>query len=170
MKKVFLIAGIAGFILIQGCDNDKKKEESSETVGVEQSAIQPEIITTDSVSQVAPIIQDAAVTQPAINAAPTNVHATAAGMNPAHGQPGHRCDIAVGAPLSSPPGKPTTVTTPTSGTQAPAATPVVTTPTVNQVTSPAVQAPAGPTPAGMNPPHGQPGHDCTIAVGPPLKK
>lgn len=24
------------------------------------------------------------------------------GLNPAHGQPGHRCDIAVGAPLTSP--------------------------------------------------------------------
>ena len=28
---------------------------------------------------------------------------TAPGMNPAHGQPGHRCDIAVGAPLDSKP-------------------------------------------------------------------
>ena len=26
----------------------------------------------------------------------------AAGMNPAHGEPGHRCDISVGAPLNSP--------------------------------------------------------------------
>ena len=32
--------------------------------------------------------------------------AVAAGMNPAHGQPGHRCDIAVGAPLNSAPAKP----------------------------------------------------------------
>ena len=30
---------------------------------------------------------------------------TAPGMNPPHGQPNHRCDIAVGAPLDSPPGK-----------------------------------------------------------------
>ncbi len=29
--------------------------------------------------------------------------AVAAGMNPAHGQPNHRCDIAVGAPLNSKP-------------------------------------------------------------------
>ena len=27
------------------------------------------------------------------------------GLNPAHGQPGHRCDIAVGQPLSSAPVK-----------------------------------------------------------------
>jgi len=31
------------------------------------------------------------------------VTAVAPGMNPAHGQPGHRCDIAVGAPLNSKP-------------------------------------------------------------------
>jgi hypothetical protein len=29
--------------------------------------------------------------------------ATAPGMNPAHGQPGHRCDIPVGQPLNSQP-------------------------------------------------------------------
>lgn len=29
--------------------------------------------------------------------------ATGAGLNPEHGKPGHRCDIAVGAPLNSPP-------------------------------------------------------------------
>jgi hypothetical protein len=65
-------------------------------------------------------------------------------MNPAHGQPGHRCDIAVGAPLNS---KPTqqTATTATANNQP-----------VQQV------AP------GMNPPHGQPGHRCDIAVGAPL--
>ncbi len=33
-----------------------------------------------------------------------NTASTAPGMNPPHGQPGHRCDIAVGAPLDSPPG------------------------------------------------------------------
>ncbi|MBK6446411.1 MAG: hypothetical protein IPF81_14280 [Bacteroidetes bacterium] len=35
-----------------------------------------------------------------------------------------------------------------------------------QTTTPA----SGPTAPGMNPPHGQPGHDCAIAVGAPLKK
>jgi hypothetical protein len=39
--------------------------------------------------------------------------ATQPGMNPPHGQPGHRCDITVGAPLNSKPApaQPTTVTT-----------------------------------------------------------
>ena len=67
-------------------------------------------------------------------------------LNPAHGQPGHRCDISVGAPLNSPAGssvpQPKIVTT-----QQPAAQQVAT---------------------GMNPAHGQPGHRCDIAVGAPL--
>ncbi|MFT3979293.1 MAG: hypothetical protein QM687_02410 [Ferruginibacter sp.] len=75
-----------------------------------------------------------------------------AGLNPAHGQPGHRCDIAVGAPLNS----------------APAAQPAVqATPSVQ--TTPAATAPVI-TGAGLNPAHGQPGHDCSIPVGAPLKK
>lgn len=82
------------------------------------------------------------------NSAPpvtTNTQTTAPGMNPPHGQPGHRCDIAVGAPLNSPPAQ----TNPTSTT-------------IN--TTPAVTTTA----PGMNPPHGQPGHRCDIAVGAPL--
>ncbi|MEP7256565.1 MAG: hypothetical protein ABI666_12370 [Ferruginibacter sp.] len=69
-------------------------------------------------------------------------------LNPAHGQPGHRCDIAVGAPLDS---KPVQI-----NTQQP--TTITTTPQpVAQTTAP-----------GMNPPHGQPNHRCDIAVGAPL--
>lgn len=71
--------------------------------------------------------------------------------NPPHGQPHHDCTIPVGAPLAS---KPTS-------------------------SIPAVESPASPTipvsdqpntskEAKLNPPHGQPGHDCKIAVGAPL--
>lgn len=76
---------------------------------------------------------------------------TAPGMNPPHGQPGHRCDISVGAPLNS---KPAANNTPVV-TQAPA-------------TATQVNVPVTPTAPGMNPPHGQPGHRCDIAVGAPL--
>jgi hypothetical protein len=78
--------------------------------------------------------------------------------NPAHGQPGHRCDIAVGAPLNSPatsPAQPQVQTV--SSSQAPV------------VVTPAAAAPGVPG-AKLNPAHGQPGHDCSIAVGAPLKK
>ncbi len=74
---------------------------------------------------------------------------TAPGMNPPHGQPNHRCDIAVGAPLDSPAG--TGKTTPVASQQN----------VPGQTTIP-------PMAPGMNPPHGQPNHRCDIAVGAPL--
>ncbi|WP_018477473.1 hypothetical protein [Pontibacter roseus] len=80
---------------------------------------------------------------PATSATP----ATGVALNPEHGQPGHRCDIEVGAPLSTP------------------VQPKLTTP------PPVFQPqPSGSVAAGTNPPHGQPGHDCGIPVGAPLKK
>lgn len=83
----------------------------------------------------------------------------AKGMNPSHGQPGHRCDIAVGAPLSSPAATTQQVVTkkntPTSSTTG---------------IDPPITTVAPPTPEGMNPPHGQNKHRCDIAVGAPLPK
>ncbi|OGC91677.1 MAG: hypothetical protein A2W25_13300 [candidate division Zixibacteria bacterium RBG_16_53_22] len=85
----------------------------------------------------------------AITSTPTAAAPTAPGMNPPHGQPNHRCDIAVGAPLDSPPG---TGKTP---------------PVSSQLNAP-VQTTTTPTAPGMNPPHGQPNHRCDIPVGAPL--
>lgn len=82
---------------------------------------------------------------------------TAPGMNPPHGQPGHRCEIAVGAPLSSAPAKP----------KAAAPQPVEFAPPAMKDASAATDVV---TPPGMNPPHGQPGHLCSVAVGAPLPK
>ncbi len=103
---------------------------------------------------------------------------TAEGMNPPHGQPNHRCDIAVGVPLDSPPG--TGKTTPPGASQSTAPYQVTTSPsTASQPNSPVQitttplsagqsNAPVQPTAPGMNPPHGQPNHRCDIAVGVPL--
>ncbi|MGB5105253.1 MAG: hypothetical protein WBP29_07300 [Candidatus Zixiibacteriota bacterium] len=77
---------------------------------------------------------------------------TAEGMNPPHGQPNHRCDIPVGAPLNSPPG-----TRPTQPTTLQPNVTLQSVPTTTAVTAP-----------GMNPPHGQPGHRCDVKVGAPL--
>jgi hypothetical protein len=66
-------------------------------------------------------------------------------LNPKHGEPGHRCDIAIGAPLDS---KPTQVVTTTQ-------------PAVTQVSGVKIGK-------GLNPPHGQPNHRCDLAVGAPL--
>ena len=90
------------------------------------------------------------------------VTSTAPGMNPPHGQPNHRCDIPVGAPLNSPP---------KSSTSAPSATAPSNSPvqiTTTPITSSQLNAPYQTTAAGMNPPHGQPNHRCDIAVGVPL--
>lgn len=81
---------------------------------------------------------------------------TLPGMNPPHGEPGHRCDIAVGAPLNSKPAN-TNVQPTTISTQP--AQPAV---TMTEVANTQKTAP------GMNPPHGQPNHRCDIAVGAPL--
>ena len=77
----------------------------------------------------------------------------AAGINPAHGQPNHRCDIAVGAPLNS---KPVSNNATPAIVSTASPSPVITTPPVQKVAK------------GMNPAHGQPGHRCDIAVGAPL--
>jgi hypothetical protein len=89
------------------------------------------------------------------------------GMNPSHGQPGHRCDIPVGAPLNSAAPKQPVANTAQSGTTSQTYT--VTPPPANAVpallsTEEAVVA------DGMNPAHGKPGHRCDIAVGSPLPK
>lgn len=85
-------------------------------------------------------------------------------LNPAHGEPGHDCSIAVDAPLKAsaraiaPTPQPQTVQT-VSQSQ-PTAT-VTNTPqsAVTTVNSKGQK---------LNPAHGQPGHDCAIAVGAPL--
>ena len=72
-----------------------------------------------------------------------------AGLNPEHGQPGHRCDIAVGAPLNG-------------NAATPAVTPVQGNNSMQNQSSPVKVA------DGLNPPHGQPGHRCDVKVGDPL--
>lgn len=93
-------------------------------------------------------------TTPAETAAPVEKTATpvksvdGVALNPAHGQPGHRCDISVGAPLNSKPA------------------PVKTNDQVSDVVldGGAITLPKGT----LNPAHGQPGHNCAVKVGEPL--
>ena len=92
---------------------------------------------------------------------------TAEGMNPPHGLPGHRCDIPVGAPLSTPAGQGTPQTTAAPANQGGFLG-------SGETAAPAAQQapPAQQTAPGMqgkpNPAHGQPGHRCDISVGQPL--
>ena len=89
---------------------------------------------------------------------PTTPSTTAAGsgkLNPAHGQPGHDCAVAVGAPLSS--------KTAQSATNNAAPKINVSQPTTTSATP--ILNEKG---KKLNPAHGQPGHDCAVAVGAPL--
>lgn len=72
-------------------------------------------------------------------------------VNPAHGQPGHRCDLPVGAPLN---GEANTTTTQPQTTQLPSTS--VSPVRVDQTPE-------------VNPPHGEPGHDCSVPVGAKLE-
>jgi hypothetical protein len=92
----------------------------------------------------------------------------AANVNPPHGQPGHNCAVPVGAPLNAAPAPALNAGAPA----APAAGPTVA--AAGPLAAPGTQTTATPAPAavapGTNPPHGQPGHDCSVAIGAPLKK
>lgn len=133
-------------------------------------------------------------TSTAPNAGTTPAQTTPTGekpaLNPAHGEPFHRCDIAVGAPLDGPatqqgdsPVKQSNApksffktvqseSATTAGTQAAQPTPQATTtvtPSGNQPkpATPAAATANTPKPKN-NPAHGQPHHRCDIAVGAPL--
>lgn len=90
--------------------------------------------------------------------APTNNASGNLLTNPEHGQPGHDCSLAVGAPLKKPT---TSVSDNNEALNSEAA----------QLEKPAVSnkpASEDPKVQKMNPAHGQPNHRCDIAVGAPL--
>lgn len=136
MKKYAFIA-IASVAFLTSCNDTKKEAVTEETVATENATGAMEID-------------------------PTAAQATTAqaeGMNPEHGQPGHRCDIPVGTPLNTPVAtQPNTVTTPTATAEP--QQPFL----VNDGAKATTTAASGK----LNPAHGEPGHRCDIAVGQPL--
>ncbi len=150
-SKTILGLLLSGSLFIVSCKKELQPQESPAAAEVAPNAgaapVDP-----NAVQMNAQPAQTAQMPQPVQQPAT----ATTPGMNPPHGQPNHRCDIAVGAPLNSPPG------------QAPAAQPQPVQPQVQpQPVAPANTATTATAP-GMNPPHGQPGHRCDVAVGAPL--
>jgi hypothetical protein len=106
-------------------------------------------------------------TQATLPSTPTGVT-----LNPPHGQPGHRCDIAVGAPLPNDGNVVAQAQSQAHPVSQGEAMPVVSSGMPQQVVQ--VQQPqnqqsyVGPKGEKLNPPHGQPGHRCDIPVGAPL--
>lgn len=158
MKSMIASAFLAA-ILFTSCKKELEPQASSEASVVEAGTPETQTIQqefnvenpNDQMVQNPNPVQ----TQAAANTAP--------GMNPPHGQPNHRCDIAVGAPLSSPKGNmPTPPPAPVQQQM----------PQQGQASVMPVDMSSGTTATkpGMNPPHGQAGHLCEIAVGAPLPK
>jgi hypothetical protein len=138
-KFLTLIASTA--FLLTACSNNNS-EETVVDKDIEKNTVQTPVVDSPSVEKIAPPVNQVQMETITAN----QKTAGSPGLNPAHGQPGHRCDLAVGAPL------PATVNTTTNAV--PSVTPA---PIKPEETKPA-----------LNPAHGQPGHRCDLAVGAPL--
>jgi hypothetical protein len=177
MKINYSIAAVLILLTVVSCGSkDEKANNDTPAVTIPATSTKTDIpATTTGTTTVPAVSLPSTNTVTSTNGTPVNIsptitqqpaaNATAKGMNPAHGQPGHRCDIAVGAPLNSPPAQ---VSSPVSNTNTPPSPSIINTaPTIN--TAPVINTtPAKPVAAGMNPEHGQPGHRCDISVGAPL--
>ncbi|CAA7385929.1 hypothetical protein [Chryseobacterium fistulae] len=156
MKNIFL-----SFIVVLAVNISCKKDERATYLTEEASTQQP-----------TPPINNSSKTsllnQPGMQTSTSSSVSVAPGMNPPHGQPGHRCDIPVGQPLSSKPASanPTqNVTVNGNQTQTIQIDPNTIKPgklNLDKSGKPIKVAP------GMNPPHGELGHRCDIPVGQPL--
>ena len=94
-------------------------------------------------------------------------------INPPHGEPGHRCEIPVGAPLNSTPTNSSRqITSSQPSSSAPNLSNNSMAPTIEnaqRLNSSQSRSTATTQNSGrINPPHGQPGHRCDIPVGSPL--
>ncbi|WP_160137133.1 hypothetical protein [Chryseobacterium sp. c4a] len=152
MKNTFL-GLISVSILAVSCKKDERATYLKEEAGSQQPSVAINSTPKTSLMDQAGIQSTAAM-------------ATASGMNPPHGQPGHRCDIPVGQPLNSQP----SATPASQNISVGANNSIQIDPSSAAPAKIAVDNNAQPvkTAPGMNPPHGQPGHRCDIPVGQPL--
>jgi len=133
IKTFFTIAAFISLFLIACGENDKSNADVS-------------VPSTSS----APLLPSTNIQATPIDSATLLRNEAGVALNPQHGQPGHRCDIAVGAPLNSAPNTANIQVAPPPTT---ATVPATTANTANLK---------------LNPKHGEPGHRCDIAVGAPL--
>lgn len=160
MKKIFISAVAIGLTLSQmSCNNAAETANTTTTT--------PAATTMEAPTTLEPTttIEGTEAVTPVTNVPTTNTGSKTEALNPPHGQPGHRCDIPEGAPLSTPPQQ-TTQHQPAKADPA-AQTMQVTpnAPTMNvQPQMPAQQTAPGFS-GKPNPEHGQPGHRCDLQVG-----
>lgn len=140
MKHLFFAAAILILTFLVSCDSKSDNKEQIAAPSVLPASTNPTLPGTND------------------SLAASNQGVT---LNPQHGEPGHRCDITVGAPLNAP------ATTSTIQPNVPTVVPAVTTAAANTDTK-KVTPNSTPATAALNPKHGEPGHRCDIAVGAPL--
>lgn len=136
MKRFYFIPLFMTGLLFVACQNNEKQEAAAEADGAV-----PEMTLEQKKQQLQSVTP---------SSSKSNAGSMSGNINPPHGQPGHRCDVPVGAPLDGGAAK-----------KQPIKVSPTTTPAGSSNTSPT----ASPT---INPPHGQPGHRCDVKVGDPL--
>ena len=150
MKRIFLGLILVG--LFTSC-NSSEKNKSLDMPSLEAT---PSDIEASSASSTSTLPSSYSTAE-----AVTNTSNLA--LNPPHGEPGHLCELEVGAPLPVNGALPQTIVesptvrnTPIS----PSATSIINSPLNTAV-------PTGPKPK-FNPAHGEPWHNCDLEVGAPL--
>lgn len=161
MKKAIFSLGLGVALIATGCKNKADKESILTPAETQNMQLTP---ATNETTLAQPETKSATVSTPAINTLPA---ASKGAINPAHGEPGHRCDIAVGAPLDSKPTTPATTTTTAATPANNTVTPVINNVSTNNGAKPAAVT-VNTSNSNLNPEHGKPGHRCDIAVGAPL--
>lgn len=165
MKTTYLLFITA--LLAVSC---QKEEKASDKISAKASDSLATIKAAEAQLANVPVTPQTQQIIPQPNAATTNaVPVTKPGMNPPHGQPGHRCDLAVGAPLNS---KPAAVTpAPAATNQTYTVTPAGTATATKmdgsdiQTATPVAQKTLPGMEGKPNPAHGAEGHRCDIPVG-----
>jgi len=128
MKTIFSsLAACVLSLFFAACNSGIDQKSSSQTAAPQQVSVPTQNTTP----------------QTNITAPPANASVA---LNPPHGQAGHNCDIAVGAPLNG------AAPAVGAGSQSPFK--------INAAPSQGT--------ARLNPAHGQPGHSCDVPVGQPL--
>lgn len=140
----FIIVSAA---LFMSCDNKKATTEETQ---ITKPMTSDSLVLGDSLTINAPVENSSAGVRPA--------------LNPEHGQPYHRCDIQVGAPIDSAPDQPAGAQVLPQNNVGPGFN---TSPIAPQAAPASPAQASGPKPA-FNPEHGQPYHQCELQVGAPL--
>ena len=130
LNKITILTVMLSLPLLISCNDNEKSNTSVEENASEEITLEQKKQAFDNAS-------------PASNSVNGDM-----ALNPAHGQPGHVCEIPVGQPLNQ-----------TGNTM-----PKVNVTPVNKASDAANPLKTG----SLNPAHGQPGHRCDVKVGDPL--